>query len=178
MQIQPKTWLEFRDAYIRGEGSLADLSARFGVMERTAERRCAVEGWVRLRKEHAESRLAKLVPSRPTPPQIPPAASVDKITSEWLERHLLAHFVENADLIAKGRKAVAKQMETESLDADQLAKLASTINSLQQAESRLLGLNDKKRKPSFRGGQSFGYSSNSAQPRSLMIEEPPPPGHS
>lgn len=44
---KPDRFAELRRSYMNGEGSLAQLSERFGVPKRTLERRCANEGWRR-----------------------------------------------------------------------------------------------------------------------------------
>ena len=151
MTIAPKTWLEVRDAYVRGEGSLRILADRFGLNVGTVERHAARENWSELRQRRDAAALATLVPEIPQPP-VPVELPSFEVTAEWLEERQAAHFVENEDFIAKGRRELTKRLESpERLDSDALARLISAADALQNMEARLIGIRDRRKdKPAKR----------------------------
>lgn len=54
-------WAKVRDAYLAGEGSIADLAKRFGIRPKTVEDRSQSEKWGKLRAQAQEKAREKAV---------------------------------------------------------------------------------------------------------------------
>src|SRR5262245_44141914 len=125
MSIARKTWIEVRDAYVRGEGSLRTLADRFHLHAGTVERHASKEGWAGMRTQRENAALAELVPVMPPPPA-PLEVPKIEITAEWLELRQAAHYTENVEFVTKSRRELTRRLESpEQLEADELARLIS-----------------------------------------------------
>jgi hypothetical protein len=130
MSIARKTWIEVREAYVRGEGSLRNLADRFHLNAGTIERRASKEGWTAMRNQRENAALAQLVPVMPPPPA-PLEVPKIEITAEWLEQRQAAHYAENVEFVTKSRHELTRRLESpEQLETDELARLTEPTSHL------------------------------------------------
>jgi len=148
MSITHETWLRCKTDYITGKGSLTVVAGRHGVAKGSVEKKSLKEGWTGLRAEFEAAQLAKLIP--PPPPTLPeaPIAPDGTVSEEWLRDRQGLYYRENAALVDKARLLLAKKLadEANDLGTDGLAKLTSALGGIVDAESKLLGLRERRGK--------------------------------
>jgi hypothetical protein len=154
MAIPLKTWQAAREDYISGGGSLRAISAKHGLNPATVEKRARREEWSELRRQRDDALRTGTPPPAFPPAYAPPTPMGEPLSETWLQEKRRNHFLETQSLIENTRAKLREKLGGDGLDCDELARLANALDTLADAETRVLGIRDtRKDKPRRRSWQ-------------------------